>query len=90
MTSSPHLVTACYKLLYSLVSSPVTSEPVLRYLRSSSYPTSQLATLGQLLVAGQTVHNTRAAAWLLRSVALEIRVLSLTRQHSQLARMVKY
>ena len=90
MRSSPHLVTACYKLLYTLVSSPVSSEPVLRYLRSSSYLTSQLATLGQLVVGGETVHNTRAAAWLLRSVALEIRVLSLTRQHSQLARMVKY
>ena len=89
LASSPHLVTACYKLIYTLVSSPVTSEPVLRYLRSSSYLTSQLATLGELMVPGDlTVHNSRAAAWLLRSVALEIRVLTTSRQHSQLARML--
>ena len=89
LSTSPHLVTACYKLVYTLVSSPLTSEPVLRYLRSSSYLTAQLATLGELMMPGDlSVHSSRAAAWLLRSVALEIRVLTVSRQHSQLARIL--
>ena len=82
MLSSPHLVTAAYRLLYTLASSPVTSEPVLRYLRSSSYLPAQLATVGALLEPG-TVHNYRATSWLLKTVAVEIRVLAVSRQFSQ-------
>ena len=37
LSSSPHLVTACHRLLFTLISSPVSSEPCLRFLRSSSY-----------------------------------------------------
>ena len=84
LTTSPHLVTASYRLLYTLVSSPVSSEPVLRYLRSSSYLPAQLSTLGSLLEP-RTVHHYRATSWLLRTVAVEIRVLAVSRQFSQLA-----
>ena len=65
----------------------MTSEPVLRFLRSSSFLPGQVSTLGPLL-SPRTVHHTRAAAWLLRSVAVEIRVLSVTRQNSHLATLL--
>merc|ERR1719450_1761725 len=84
LQTSPHLVTACYRLLFTLISSPVTSEPVLRFLRSSSFLASQLATIVPLL-SPASVHHCRAASWLLKSVAVEIRVLAASRQHSQLA-----
>ena len=70
--------------MFTLISSPVTSEPVLRFLRSSSFLASQLATIVPLL-SPASVHHCRAASWLLKSVAVEIRVLASSRQHSQLA-----
>ena len=93
LASCPHLVTASYRLLFTLISSPVTSEPVLRYLRSSSYLAAQLATLGPLLTAppgscGPAVAQLRAASWLLRCVAVEVRVVAASRQHSQLATLL--
>ena len=87
LASSPHLVTACHRLLFTLISSPVSSEPCLRFLRSSSYLPSQLATVGPMLAPG-SVHHLRAASWLLRSVAVELRVLAVSRQHSQLATLL--
>ena len=93
LASCPHLVTASYRLLFTMISSPVTSEPVLRYLRSSSYLAAQLATLGPLLTAppgscGPAVAQLRAASWLLRCVAVEVRVVAASRQHSQLATLL--
>ena len=93
LASCPHLVTASYRLLFTLISSAVTSEPVLRYLRSSSYLAAQLATLGPLLTAppgscGPAVAQLRAASWLLRCVAVEVRVVAASRQHSQLATLL--
>ena len=67
-TSAPSLLTAAYKLVFTLVSSPTTSEPILRFLRSSSdFLSTQLATVTALL-APATVEAQRAAAWLLRFV----------------------
>jgi len=88
LASSPQLVTACYRLIFSLVSNPTTSDPTLRYLRSfSSFLVSQLATITSLL-STPSVQSQRSAAWLLRSVAVEIRVLAAARQNSQLAKIL--
>ena len=64
-TSAPSLLTAAYRLVFTLVSSPTTSEPILRFLRSSDFLSTQLATVTALL-APATVEAQRSAAWLLR------------------------
>jgi len=88
LTRSPHLVTAAFRLLFTLVYHPLTSDMVLRYLRSSSdFLAGQLATLPNLLLDG-SVQAQRSAAWLLRAAAVEIKALSVSRQHSQLVKML--
>jgi len=88
LASSPQLVTACYRLIFTLVSNPTTSDPTLRYLRSSSsFLVSQLATITSLLDT-PSVQSQRSAAWLLRSVAVEIKMLAAARQNSQLAKIL--
>lgn len=87
-TTAPSLLTAAYQLVFTLVSSPTTSEPVLRYLRSSSdFLCSSLACVTALL-APATVHAQRSAAWLLRAVAVEVRVLARGRQTGALAKVL--
>lgn len=88
MVTNPMLVTASYRLIFTLISLPITSDPTLRYLRSSSsFLVSQLATITSLL-SSPSVQSQRSAAWLLRSVAVEIRVLAAARQSSQLAKIL--
>jgi len=86
--SAPSLLTAAYQLVFTLVSSPTTSEPVLRFLRSSSdFLCSSLACVTSLL-SPATVHAQRSAAWLLRAVAVEVRVLARGRQTGALAKVL--
>ena len=88
LATNPQLVTASYRLIFTLISNPITSEPTLRYLRSnSSFLVSQLATITSLL-ASPSVQSQRSAAWLLRSVAVEIRMLAAGRQSSLLAKIL--
>ena len=85
--SAPSLLTAAYRLVFTLVSTPATSEPALRYLRSSSdLLCSSLASLTSLL-SPATVASQRSAAWLLRALAVEVRGLARARQTGQLARI---
>merc|ERR1719234_749182 len=87
-TSAPSLLTAAYKLIFTLASSPQTSEPILRFLRSSSdFLSTQLATVTALL-APNTVEAQRSAAWLLRSVSVEVRLLAKARQTGSLSKLV--
>ena len=66
---APHLATAAYQLLFTLVSSPVTSEPTLRYLRSScDFLPSQLACVTSLLEEGGS-QATRSVPLLIENVA---------------------
>jgi len=88
LVTNPQLVTASYRLIFTLVSHPLTSEPTLRFLRSSSsFLLSQLATITSLL-SSPSVQSQRSAAWLLRSIAVESRVLAAARQSSQLAKIL--
>ena len=76
------------RLVFTLVSSPTTSEPSLRFLRSSAdFLASQLSALTSLL-ALPGVSSQRSAAWLLRSLAVEVRVLARGRQTGHLAKLL--
>jgi len=88
LSRAPHFSTAAYKLIFTLSSNPITSDPTLRYLRSScDFFPSQLACITYLV--GETgVQPTKSAAWLLRSTAVEVRALAKARQTSQLARIL--
>lgn len=88
VSSAPVLATALYKLLYTLVSTPDTSEPTLRFLRSAyDFLPAQLACVTSLLER-EGLQSLRSAAWLLRSAAVELRVLNKTRQSSALAKLL--
>jgi len=86
--SSPTLATALYKLIYTLVSTPDTSEPTLRFLRSNGdFLPRQLACVTSLLER-EGVSSLRSVAWILRATAVELRILMKTRQSSQLNKIL--
>jgi nuclear pore complex protein Nup205 len=86
---TPNLVVASMKLIYSLCSNLATSEVTLRFLRSSEdFLCTQVSLLpfGGCSEANKTQVN-RATAWLLKAVAIEVKMLCQTRQRSQVARL---
>lgn len=88
VSSSPVLATSLYKLTYTLVSNPETSDPTLRFLRSScDFLPSQLACVTNILEK-EGIQSLRSVAWLLRSTAVELRVLMKTRQSGQLSKIL--
>ena len=85
LTYSPNLVVASMKLIYSLCSNMATSEVTLRFLRSAE---DFLCTQVSLLpFKGKNELVNLAMAWLLKTVAIEVKMLSQTRQRSQVVRL---
>lgn len=88
---TPNLAVASLKLIYHLCSNMATSEVTLRFLRSSE---DFLVTQSQLLpFQGSQKSKTqlnRAMAWLLKTVAIEAKILCQTRQRSQLVKLAEF
>lgn len=92
---TPVLCEVCYKLVYHLSANPITSEPVLRYLRSSEdFLIGQLALLPLRDAMGNNgtpcnfVPITRAMSWLLKTVAVELKLVSNARMRSQVGLII--
>ena len=91
--SNPKLAELCYKVLYQLCASRELSTPTLRYLRNNhDFFFSQLAWLpmkeGDGGVLDSEVSLLYQQSWLLRSVAVELRMTSLSNQRSHTQRIV--
>jgi len=88
VSTAPALSTAMYKLIYTMVATPDTSDPILRFLRSScDFLPSQLACVTNILEK-EGIHSMRSVAWLLKSTAVELRILMKSRQSSQLSKIL--
>ena len=98
---NPALAELCYKVLYQLCSNRELSTPTLRYLRNNhDFFLSQLArfplsvsSLGnddtdETLLNSRQISLLHQQAWLLKSVAIELRMTSLTHQRSHTQRIV--
>ncbi len=89
LRTAPQLCEAAYKLIYHLCANGQTSEPTLRYLRSSE---EFLATQLSLLPLPEDVENfvyaTKGISWLLKTVAIELKQVCTTRLRSQVALLI--
>ncbi|XP_040581995.1 nuclear pore complex protein Nup205 [Lepeophtheirus salmonis] len=88
--TNPHLCETAYKLIYSLASNHVTSEPTLRYLRSSEdFLSTQLSLLPLKIDESKepAVHALKAVSWLLKTVAVELKIVSASRLRSQISHL---
>ena len=97
----PQLAEVCYSLIYSLCSNASTSQPTVRYLRTShdffyrhleSLPfpmlqSSEMESEGSELDT-QLLCSINQQAWLLKSVALELRLTAMNRQHFHTQRLI--
>ncbi|OWF55575.1 nuclear pore complex protein Nup205-like [Mizuhopecten yessoensis] len=86
---TPQLAELCYKLIFKLCSNKDTSAPTLRYLR-----TSRDFLYRQLHHLPYTAHSyaqpvASHQAWLLKTVAVELRMTSLNRQRSHTQRLMR-
>jgi len=91
--SDPKLATLCYQLIYLLCSNKSLSAPTLRYLRSNhNFFHTQVVELpmfkkgglvhGSELCSSEELALIRQLSWLLRSVAVELRMTAVARQRS--------
>lgn len=86
--SSPALVELYYKIIYALAYNTRTSEPVLRFLRSSGdFLRRHLSALP--FCDNPTDIELRQMSWLLKTVAIEMKVTGSNQQLSQLASIVE-
>ncbi|KAJ4431675.1 hypothetical protein ANN_20275, partial [Periplaneta americana] len=86
--TKPRLLDAAYCMLYSLCANAKTSEPVLRFLRScNDFLARHLACLP---FTNEPCHSSELnqMAWLLKTVAIEIKVTATHMHHSQLGNLV--
>lgn len=97
----PRLAELCYALIYSLCSNASTSQPTVRYLRTSHdffyrhleslpFPIPQSIGMDGEDVESDTrlLCSLNQQAWLLKSVALELRLTAMNRQHSHTQRLI--
>uniref|UniRef100_A0A8C4NM45 Nucleoporin 205 n=1 Tax=Eptatretus burgeri TaxID=7764 RepID=A0A8C4NM45_EPTBU len=88
--SKLHIIELCYQVIYQLCTNPDTSGPTLRYLRTGKdFLYQQLQHLPFQSTEGNSVLVLNQMAWLLRTIAVEIRVASLHRQRSYLHRLLR-
>lgn len=86
LTPPPALVTRlCYEVLYSLAAHTITSASTLRFLRSSN-DVLLLHLSGLPFETNNRTEDLYQTAWLLKTVAIELRV---TAHHSQLSQLSK-
>jgi nuclear pore complex protein Nup205 len=84
----PWLLDSAYCMLYSLCANTKTSEPVLRFLRScNDFLARHLASLPFTSEPQQT-SELNQMAWLLKTVAIELKVTATHMHHSQLGNLV--
>lgn len=104
MPWKPHLVQLSYQLVYALASNSDTSQPTVRYLRSSydffcrhleriPFPRTATSRLGDdedENVVADLIARRRVIhqAWFLKCLALELRLTALNKQHSHAQRIV--
>uniref|UniRef100_A0A3P8UYZ2 Nucleoporin 205 n=1 Tax=Cynoglossus semilaevis TaxID=244447 RepID=A0A3P8UYZ2_CYNSE len=82
---APHLAELCYQVIYQLCACPDTSEPTMRYLRTSQdFLFSHL----QHLPFSNQIASLSQMSWLMKTAAIELRVTSLNRQRSHTQRLV--
>jgi nuclear pore complex protein Nup205 len=87
MTTSPQLCETAFKLIYCLGANHQTSEPTLRYLRSTE---DFLGTQLSLLPfspdhPASSSSGLKGVSWLLKTVAIELKLVSTARMRSQVA-----
>eukprot|EP00095_Tigriopus_kingsejongensis_P011855 maker-scaffold180_size281610-snap-gene-0.27 protein:Tk11855 transcript:maker-scaffold180_size281610-snap-gene-0.27-mRNA-1 annotation:"nuclear pore complex protein nup205" len=88
LVSCPHLCEKAFHLIYQLASDFQTYEPILRYLRSSEdFLSSQLSVL-PLPEAVETVQVIKGIAWLLKTLAIELKLVCSSRLRSQVALLI--
>ncbi|CAG0885569.1 unnamed protein product [Darwinula stevensoni] len=83
---SPGICSLAYQVIYKAVSSPEISEPVLRYLRTSRDLLFRHLALLPFQV-GPLVERLQAMAWLMKAVAVELKVGASVGQRSYLLRL---
>ncbi len=87
---TPNLAVASLKLIYHLCSNMATSEVTLRFLRSTeNFLCTQASLLPYPGTSKNKTHLNRAMAWLLKTVAIEAKVLCQTRQRSQVVKLAE-
>lgn len=87
-TPKPRLLDSAYCMLYSLCADPKTSEPVLRFLRScNDFLARHLASLPYTSEPHRS-SELNQMAWLLKTVAVELKVTATHMHHSQLGNLV--
>ncbi|XP_077372044.1 nuclear pore complex protein Nup205 [Festucalex cinctus] len=85
---APHLAELCYQLIYQLCACSETSEPTMRYLRTSqNFLFSHLRHLPFNLSRNQIAALSQMS-WLMKTAAVELRVTSMNRQHLHTRRLV--
>uniref|UniRef100_UPI00358F7403 nuclear pore complex protein Nup205 isoform X2 n=1 Tax=Myxine glutinosa TaxID=7769 RepID=UPI00358F7403 len=88
--SKLHIIELCYQVIYQLCTNPDTSGPTMRYLRTGKdFLYQQLQHLPFQSTEGNSVLVLNQMAWLLRTIAVEIRVASMHRQRSYLHRLLR-
>jgi nuclear pore complex protein Nup205 len=100
-THKPQLAEACYSLIYSLCSDTSTSQPTVRYLRTShDFFYQHLESLPFPLLQSSDIQSEgieldtgllcliNQQAWLLKLVALELRLTAMNRQHFHTQRLI--
>ncbi|XP_077424154.1 nuclear pore complex protein Nup205 [Vanacampus margaritifer] len=85
---APHLAELCYQVIYQLCACVETSEPTMRYLRTSQdFLFSHLQHL-PFILPGDQIAALSQMSWLMKTAAIELRVTSLNRQRSHTQRLV--
>ncbi|XP_024081657.1 nuclear pore complex protein Nup205-like [Cimex lectularius] len=90
--SSGHLIELYYKIIYALAYNTRTSEPTLRFLRSSgNFLKRHLSALPFTTerIDISTEIQLHQMSWLLKTVAIEMKVTALNQQYSQLTSMIE-
>ncbi|XP_075229968.1 nuclear pore complex protein Nup205 isoform X2 [Lycorma delicatula] len=82
----PRLVELCYRLIFSLTANVRTSEPTLRFLRSGEFLQKHLVALP--FKSENKGSNLNQMSWLLKTVAIELKVTAAHQQLSQFTSLV--
>ncbi len=87
---SPNMCEASYRLIYHLSANLQTSEPTLRYLRSSEdFLSTQLTLLPLPDELASSTPILKGVSWLLKTVAIELKLVSAARLRSQVTLLIQ-
>ena len=89
LSHAPHLCESAFMLIYHLAANQQTSEPSLRYLRSTEdFLSTHLALLPLDDGGPMSVQITKGISWLLKTLAIELKLVSSARLRSQVALLI--